>query len=550
MKINMRFHQVLFFILTVNELTAQSPVRTEISIKPGAIFNDGISKSTIKLDARAKNPNSILIKFSPEYNGSFTVDGFAAPNISYPMFDDGTHGDETANDLIYSIGGIKSRSVIKDPLGFEMVSFSFIIDGIEYPINFMWLPVVQKEIFRTNSVNSKTMSSDYAVFIFNISLSDRENGQEVVKQFYEFFPDKYDFILLYRDMISTSSAYYTAVKNDIKGIGSVIFNNSGYWGSAGQLQGVICVDTKGQRTIMPENVVMHEIGHRWGSYYIDPLLPLSSIKSHWNASSTINGMMGPAYNSTFVYNGDGTFTFRGFYNYWQYSTIELYTVGVMPANCLDTCELFILKDPRIDQVSNSNIPFGTVIKPEEFVKVTSDTLRKIYGKREPDYLTSQKTFKTATIVLTESQPAEEEICLWNKIIRNYSGPYDKDYLVNWIYKPWWWVPSFACYSKGLVSNNFLISDTPPLGINNKGIEEKESLDFRIYPNPANNILNIELGKDREYLIQITNLNGRLVHKIRMNGTLNQIDLSSFKKGEYIITVKSKDLLITKKFIKI
>ena len=538
----------LLFILAVKVLPAQSPVRTEISIEPGAIFNDGISKCRIKIDLRGKNPNMVSIKFISDYNISFTADGFNNPQVSFPMFDDGTHGDNVANDNIYCIGGIRSILKPQNLYGFELISFAFVIDGTEYPINFMWLPIVQKENFNIRTIDSNTMSSNYAVHLFNLSLEDRENTNKVIHRFYELFPDKYDFILLYRDRISSTSAYYTGVRNDIKGIGLELYN-SRVWGSIGQLQGIISIDTKGQRTPMPEDVIMHEFGHRWGSYYKDSLLPLSSIMSHWNASSTITGMMGPCCNNTFQYNGDSTFTHKNFYNYWRFKPIELYTMGVLPVSILDTCELYVLKDPNIDQVFNGNIPTGSIIKPKEFVKVTSDNIEKIYGKREPNFQNSQKSFRTATIILTESQPAEEEICLWNKIIRNYSDSYNGVDFFDYYANRWWGVPSFAYYCKGLVSNNFLISDSTPLFIPDNSIEENKSLDNLVYPNPANNILNIKLIKVGAYSINIITLDGRLIHNVKMDGNLFQIDISSLDKGEYIITIRSEEFFRSKKFIK-
>lgn len=73
---------------------------------------------------------------------------------------------------------------------------------------------------------------------------------------------------------------------------------------------------------------------------------------------------------------------------------------------------------------------------------------------------------------------------------------------------------------------------------------------RIYPNPANDILTIETDHKGYHSIKITSLNGQQLYSSQMEGTTHQIDLSSFEKGIYFITIRSKDLVITKKIIKL
>jgi hypothetical protein len=52
-----------------------------------------------------------------------------------------------------------------------------------------------------------------------------------------------------------------------------------------------------------------------------------------------------------------------------------------------------------------------------------------------------------------------------------------------------------------------------------------------------------------YEIEITSLKGQLLYSDRREGPTNQIELSSFEKGLYFITVRSKDYVITEKIIK-
>jgi hypothetical protein len=133
----------------------------------------------------------------------------------------------------------------------------------------------------------------------------------------------------------------------------------------------------------------------------------------------------------------------------------------------------------------------------------------------------------------------------------------------------------------LVSNskyNILISEECPVGkeipievnISSYGhvcwrdtllitVQEPESPDLiddvrthkaRIYPNPTNNQLTIETEKSDRYSIEIASLNGQLIFSTLMEGTTHQLDLSTFQKGVYFITIRSKDFVTTRKIIKL
>lgn len=85
-----------------------------------------------------------------------------------------------------------------------------------------------------------------------------------------------------------------------------------------------------------------------------------------------------------------------------------------------------------------------------------------------------------------------------------------------------------------------------------GIEENIVFDqdLNIYPNPAHNLLTIQNNGEGLYFIELSSLNGQLIYSTRMEGTTHQIDLSSFEKGVYFITIRSKDSVTTRKIIKL
>lgn len=82
-----------------------------------------------------------------------------------------------------------------------------------------------------------------------------------------------------------------------------------------------------------------------------------------------------------------------------------------------------------------------------------------------------------------------------------------------------------------------------------GINLNSPTGLSIYPNPANNILTIETSQPGLHFIKVTSLNGQLLYNDRVDGPTFQIDLSSFQKGLYLITIRSRDDVWTEKIIK-
>jgi photosystem II stability/assembly factor-like uncharacterized protein len=102
------------------------------------------------------------------------------------------------------------------------------------------------------------------------------------------------------------------------------------------------------------------------------------------------------------------------------------------------------------------------------------------------------------------------------------------------------------YATDLAGN---ISEREVFTIMGVGIDNALADQVRIYPNPANNHVTIETNMPGLHTIEITSLNGQLLYSDKIEGTSQQIDLSSFQKGVYFITIRSKDFVTTKKIIK-
>lgn len=73
---------------------------------------------------------------------------------------------------------------------------------------------------------------------------------------------------------------------------------------------------------------------------------------------------------------------------------------------------------------------------------------------------------------------------------------------------------------------------------------------RVYPNPAADFIIIESAWTGSYSVDITSLSGQEIFYEETEESTHQLDLSSFPKGVYFITIKSKNFVSTKKVIKL
>ncbi|MEE9461898.1 MAG: T9SS type A sorting domain-containing protein, partial [Bacteroidales bacterium] len=72
----------------------------------------------------------------------------------------------------------------------------------------------------------------------------------------------------------------------------------------------------------------------------------------------------------------------------------------------------------------------------------------------------------------------------------------------------------------------------------------------VYPIPAYDNIIIQTTISGEFTIKITSVNGQLLYSDKIEGPTHQIDLSSFQKGLYFITISSRDYVRTEKIIKL
>ena len=79
----------------------------------------------------------------------------------------------------------------------------------------------------------------------------------------------------------------------------------------------------------------------------------------------------------------------------------------------------------------------------------------------------------------------------------------------------------------------------------------ETDEIKVYPNPTNSILNIELPqnyKTENTELEILDVNGRTFLQKKLISVFMQIDISKLNSGLYSVKIQNRKTLITKKII--
>jgi len=72
----------------------------------------------------------------------------------------------------------------------------------------------------------------------------------------------------------------------------------------------------------------------------------------------------------------------------------------------------------------------------------------------------------------------------------------------------------------------------------------------IYPNPVYEILTIEVEQSEIYTVEVNSINGQLIFRTEMEASSRQLDISSFNKGVYFLTVRAKGFVKTEMIVKL
>lgn len=238
-----------------------------------------------------------------------------------------------------------------------------------------------------------------------------EPRQGIAKEFFKTHKDEYDFIVVFSNFNmkmpeSEARAFYSAIKNDVHGIGRQIFDYSAQYGSNGKLQGTIDMGNIANNASHPLDhgyestlaTLSHEMLHRWGAYvrfksatgnFSSALIGKDG--DHW--SYLFDSKASVQYGNQWQDNGNGTFTsgpdLKKFF-----SPLDLYLMGMIDKSQVPT--MLLIDNPAIDP---ARMPEAGVTISGTPKQVTIDDIIAAEGERVPSAKDAQKQFKTAFIFI-------------------------------------------------------------------------------------------------------------------------------------------------------
>ncbi len=103
-----------------------------------------------------------------------------------------------------------------------------------------------------------------------------------------------------------------------------------------------------------------------------------------------------------------------------------------------------------------------------------------------------------------------------------------------------------------VKDNVQASSTASFNFNvtpATGIDENQMNRVKIYPNPAKNIINIEINEQKASTITVSNIIGETMIKVPYNGGKQPVDISMLKSGVYFVIVSGDGFKNTVRILK-
>jgi subtilase family serine protease/flagellar hook assembly protein FlgD len=240
----------------------------------------------------------------------------------------------------------------------------------------------------------------------------------VAREFYRHHADRYDFIVVFSKFefdTGDAQAFYIGVRNDVRGLGIPVFDNSSYFGSNAKLQGYIDMAALSRYRLNPGDsrfeevmrTLSHEFLHRWAAkvHFIDGNgqpsgALLGRDNAHWSFLLDTGGSV--EYGNRWVDNGNGTFTSlpdRQFF-----SPLDLYLMGMLRRQ--EVPPSFYIHAP---DVLAHRLPEAGVTISGQRRDVTIDQVIAAEGPRQPDADAAQKQFRIGFVLLTQpGTPATEQ----------------------------------------------------------------------------------------------------------------------------------------------
>lgn len=264
---------------------------------------------------------------------------------------------------------------------------------------------VARHLEDRNSVAVIEISGNYDKNLPNGKMNAEPRAM-IAREFYRTHADDYDFLVVFSSFefkTQDALAFCLPIRNDVRGIGLNLFDNSALFGSKNRLRGYIDMAALTRYSLQPLNpefeavmsTLAHEILHVWGpqpKFRKDGVLREDLVGkdgAHW--SYLLNNGGSVEYGAKWRDNGDGTFTSTAARSF--YTPLDLYLMGLLDKS--EVPDFSIINNPQIDKTKVNSVN-ETISGISE--QVTIDDIIAAEGARVPDAAHSQKTFRIAFVL--------------------------------------------------------------------------------------------------------------------------------------------------------
>lgn len=250
------------------------------------------------------------------------------------------------------------------------------------------------------------------------------NGEDLLSWFnfsltelYRNEPDEFVFVFLFTAFDTQVGAFFYAPEaNDVAGINQPPLDSNGSSPREGFIfmnQWQIFNVLYGSGTIATEqarSVFNQETGHRWGAFVTlnDPVtgeLLLGRDGAHWSYFLETGGS--PMEGNRWQDNQDGTFTTITPVTNWRFSDLDLYLMGLIPAD--EVGPFFAIANPNLqNQVDLAGQPLSAASPPQVLfpktiagsrVDITIDQITTSFGPRVPASLDAPRSWRSVFVML-------------------------------------------------------------------------------------------------------------------------------------------------------
>lgn len=255
----------------------------------------------------------------------------------------------------------------------------------------------QVPLVRVETVRGNLQATGHVANLFiPEQLPQSLDARVVAQRFYEAFADAYDFVNVVSTPAYTGNRFHVTVKNDVRGTGVAIFDNTAAYGSAGRLLGINRFPISSLFD-MAEKAAIHEIGHQWINFLSVPALRAGS--PHWPLSSLARGIMGFSIGGA---GGEGgTFPFV----LSPVSDSEYRADAAAPADAYNEMELYLMGLLGAESVpaqivldNQSASPCGGCVY--RTTRVTVQDVINANGPRAPAFPSAPSRYTVATVVVS------------------------------------------------------------------------------------------------------------------------------------------------------